>query len=40
MMQRLDVMSFFDITRIPDQITYLDGPRLLEKGLLELGRQH
>ena len=38
MMQHLSTMSFFDASKIPDQLTYLNGLRVLQdeglKGLL------
>ena len=43
MMQHLSIMSFFDISKIPDQLTYLNGLRVLHdeglKGLLALLRR-
>jgi circadian clock protein KaiC len=43
MMQHLSVMSFFDISKIPDQLTYLNGLGVLHdeglKGLLALLRR-
>jgi circadian clock protein KaiC len=43
MMQHLGVMSFFDVSRIPDQLAYLNGLRVLHneglKGLLTLLRR-
>ena len=43
MMQHLGVMSFFDLSKIPDQLTYLNGLRALRdeglKGLLTLLRR-
>ena len=43
MMQHLEVMTFFDASKIPDQITYLNGLRVLHddglKGLLSLLRR-
>ena len=43
MMQHLEVMTFFDASKIPDQLTYLNGLRVLHdeglKGLLGLLRR-
>ena len=43
MMQHLSVMAFFDASKIPDQITYLNGLRVLHddglKGLLNMLRR-
>jgi circadian clock protein KaiC len=43
MMQHLSIMSFFDISKLPDQLTYLNGLRVLHderlKGLLALLRR-
>ena len=43
MMQHLSVMSFFDISKVPDQLTYLNGLQVLHdeglKGLLALLRR-
>jgi circadian clock protein KaiC len=43
MMQHLGIMSFFDMTKVPDQLAYLNGLRVLHdqglKGLLNLLRR-